>query len=196
MNRGREGDPEFLESLRRRDNEAIEAAIAMHARALYTISRALGFDSSESEDLVQDTLTTFLETLDRFEGRSSVRTWLVGILYRKTLERRRARARESQADPIEGVLDSRFSHMGRWARPPADVERLLASKEAAEAVAACLEQVPPQQRAAFILRELEQLDTATICKILDVSVTNLGVLLYRARNRMRECLEARGITAS
>jgi len=187
-------DRDLLDSLRRRDPSGVEAAVDGHARALFSIARALGFDSDQSEDLVQETLATFLETLDRFEGRSSVRTWLVGILYKKSLERRRSLARESQMDPIEEVLESRFSRFGRWARPPADIERLLASKRAGAAIMACLEQIPVQQRAAFILRELEQLETGEICKILGISVTNLGVLIHRARIRIRECLEAKGIT--
>ncbi len=53
--------------------------------------------------------------------------------------------------------------------------------------------VPLQQRMAFVLREVEDLSTVEICKILDVTRTNLGVLLYRARNRLRECLESKGI---
>ncbi len=57
----------------------------------------------------------------------------------------------------------------------------------------CLEGLPTKQRMAFILREVQELESKEVCKILEVTVTNLGVLLYRARNRLRECLEAKGV---
>ena len=60
----------------------------------------------------------------------------------------------------------------------------------------CLEDVPERQRVAFTLREVEGFETEEICKILDVSANNLGVLLYRARNRLRECLESKGLEGS
>lgn len=60
----------------------------------------------------------------------------------------------------------------------------------------CLESLPDRQRVAFALREVEGFDTEDVCNILEVTANNLGVLLYRARNRMRECLESKGIERS
>ena len=183
----------FLERLRRRDPEALAAAVGEHARPLFRAARAFGFTQPDAEDLVQDVFTTFLERLDSFEGRSQLRTWLFGILHRKALERHRASITADRMDPIDEVFESRFDNSGEWARPPADLERLMLSKEIGEVIRGCMDGLPANQREAFVLREVEDFDTAEICKILDVSVTNFGVLMHRARARLRECLESKGL---
>jgi RNA polymerase sigma-70 factor (ECF subfamily) len=189
-------DAGLVDRLRARDPATLASAVQDHARALYRAARGMGFQEAEAEDLVQDVFTTFLETLDRFEGRSQVRTWLFGILHRKALERRREQYREQQHDPIDEVFESRFDARGNWVRPPEDLHRALESKEIGAALAGCLEGLPAAQREVFVLREMESLETAEICKILGVTVTNMGVLMHRARNRLRECIEAKGWSRS
>jgi RNA polymerase sigma-70 factor (ECF subfamily) len=185
-------DAAFLERLRRRDPDALAEAVHDHARPLLRAAKALGFAEQEAEDLVQDVFITFLERLDSFEGRSQLRTWLFGILHRKTLERRRALITDDRMDPIDEVFESRFDANGKWTRPPGDLERLMLSKEIGELIRGCMDGLPVNQREVFVLREVEGLETGEICKILEVSVTNFGVLMHRARARLRECLEAKG----
>jgi RNA polymerase sigma-70 factor (ECF subfamily) len=194
MPRAVQANIDLISLLRERDPSTLDSVIREHARQLYKISRALGFTDNEAEDLVQDTFTVFLQTLDRFEGRSQVRTWLIGILYRKAQERRREQAREQKTDPIDTAFESRFDQSGKWRKPPEDLERLFASKEIGHLISECLEEVPIQQREAFLLREVEGLETKEICKILDLSVTHFGVLMHRARIRLRECLALKGVT--
>lgn len=184
--------PKVLELLRARDPQCIDGVVRLQAQPLYRTARALGFDESEAEDLTQDTFRVFLETLDKFEGRSSAGTWLTGILYRKALERRRELARALQCDPIDEVLESRFDRSGKWKNPPEDLQALVASKQLGMAISSCLKKLPDQQRAAFLLRELAGMDSSEICGTLEIGVSHLGVLLFRARNRLRECLEMRG----
>jgi RNA polymerase sigma-70 factor (ECF subfamily) len=184
----------FLERLRRRDPEALAEAVHEHARPLVRAARALGFAEPEAEDMVQDVFRTFLERLDNFEGRSQLRTWLFGILHRKALERHRAAALDDRMDPIDEVFESRFDSKGNWSRPPADLERVMLSKEIGELIRGCMDGLPVNQREVFVLREVEGLETSEICKILAVSVTNFGVLMHRARARLRECLEAKGVS--
>ena len=76
------------------------------------------------------------------------------------------------------------------------IDKALFAREVRGLVRECLETVPRAQRIAFYLREIEEMETAEICKKMGVSATNLGVLLFRARNRLRECLEKRGLTRS
>jgi len=152
----------------------------------------MGFREDEAEDVVQDVLATFLGAIERFEGRSQVRTWFFGILHHKALERWRQKEQESKHDPIDDLFESRFDAQGNWAEPPRDLVRLMESRELGEAIAGCLDRLPASQREAFVLREMEGMETMEICKILDVSVTHMGVLMHRARNRLRECLEGRG----
>jgi RNA polymerase sigma-70 factor (ECF subfamily) len=184
----------LLDRLRLRDPDALAEAIAAHARPLFRAARALGFSPTESEDLVQDVFITLLEKVDTFQGRSQLRTWLTAILHRKALERRRAHAADSRHESIDDIFESRFDPSGHWSTPPADLQRLLLSKEAGALISACLEGLSPAQRSAFTLREIEALETPEICKILEVTVTHFGVLLHRARARLRECLEAKGYT--
>jgi RNA polymerase sigma-70 factor, ECF subfamily len=182
----------FLDRLRRRDPDALAEAVHDHARPLIRAAMALGFADQDAEDLVQDVFTTFLEKLESFEGRSRLRTWLFGILHRKAMERRRASIKDDRMDPIDEVFESRFDADGNWTRPPADLERLLLSKEIGEMIRGCMAGLPVHQREVFVLREVEGLDTGEICKILEVTVTNFGVLMHRARARLRECLETKG----
>lgn len=184
---------DFLDKLRRRDAKTVQAVVEDNSRRLFRAARAWGLSPDEAEDAVQEVFVTFFETLNRFEGRSRVSTWLFGILHHKTLERRRARAVEQRHDPIDEVFEARFDSTGRWKQPPADVERLYASQEVRGAVDACLETVPPQQREVFVLRIMEELSGAEVCKILGHTVTHVGVLLHRARTRLRDCLEAKGM---
>ena len=88
---------DLLASLRSRDPNTLAQLVTEHARQLYRGARSIGFSEGEAEDLTQDVFVTFLETLDRFEGRAQVGTWLFGILYRKAQERRRARSITGQS---------------------------------------------------------------------------------------------------
>ncbi len=152
----------------------------------------MGFDQADAEDLVQDVFVTFMTTLDRFEGRSRVSTWIFGILHHKAQERRRELARDDAQDPIDDIFESQFDGIGGWATPPVDLERQLASSELGGAIRACVERLPAPLRAVFVLREMQELDTAEICKIVGRTVTHVGVQLHRARARLRSCLEAQG----
>lgn len=87
---------ELLARLRRREPESLATVVQDHAKAFYRAARGLGFREEEAEDLVEDVFATFLETLDRFEGRSQVRTGLFGILHHKVMERRRDHYRDQQ----------------------------------------------------------------------------------------------------
>ncbi len=96
-------------------------------------------------------------------------------------------------DEIDDVVERRFDAKGSWVRPPQPVDVQLYASEIREFFEDCLEKVPTQQRMAFVLREVDELSSKEICKILNITSTNLGVLMYRVRNRLRECLEAKGV---
>jgi RNA polymerase sigma-70 factor (ECF subfamily) len=121
-----------------------------------------------------------------------VGTWLFGILYRKIAEARRKASRDERRS-LDDVSEDRFDASGGWVRRPRAVDLEASNDEIRRALEACLEKVPEAQRLAFVLREVEELDTEEICKILDVTRTNLGVMLHRVRNRLRDCLESRGV---
>ena len=93
------------------------------------------------------------------------------------------------------LVEQRFDDAGSWIRPPRPVDAQIYDKQVSEGLDDCLDNVPAKQRMAFILREVEGFTTEEICKILEVTRTNLGVLFHRVRNRLRECLEAKGLGA-
>ncbi len=178
--------------IRARDPEALEEVVKKYLPQIVRAARGAGLNQQEAEDAAHATFVTFLEKADTFEGRSQVRTWIFGILFRKIMEVRRVIERNRLADDIDEVMESRFDAHGSWQRPPS-AESAVYSREVREHTADCLEAAPHKQRMAFMLREVEDLDSDEICNILQVSATNLGVMLYRIRNRLRECLEAKGI---
>lgn len=185
-------EPEFVERLRARDPEALRDIVHEYLPQCIRAARGAGLTAEEAEDVAQSAFITFLEKIEAFEGRSRVRTWLFGILFNKISEARRKLGRERDVDQIDEVMESRYARNGHWSTPPRSAETLVLAKEMMSHLEECLDETPGPQRAAFVLREVEGLATDEICKILEVSTTNLGVMMYRARNRLRECLEQKG----
>ena len=155
-------------------------------------------DRSASEDLVQETFLAALKDRGSFSGGSSEATWLVGILKHKIADHYRNQAREApledgdlreQSDPYP------FDGLGHWVSGPADwggnpADRYR-EKKFLDQFTKCLSGLSPNHANAFTLREIEGEDTRTICKVLNVSETNLWVILHRARMQLRQCLETR-----
>ena len=179
----------------------IEAAVELYFLQIFRAARGAGLDDTEAEEITQETFATLLERADDFEGRSQLRTFLFGILYNKLREHRRwlgkQRRQESIDDSeVEDPLDAlagRFDDAGFWIHPPQGPEDFTEARETRQLLAHCMEGAPPAQRMAFLLREVEGLKSAEICKILGVSSTNLGVMMHRFRNRVRSCLEVQGL---
>lgn len=184
-------DPDLSARIRSRDPEALTAVVDAYLDQIVRAARGAGLDQAQAEEAAQNTFTTFIETAPRFEGRSHVRTWVFGILYRKLQEARRGFAKDRRMNDIDEVFESRFTKAGSWSQPPRGPDDQLFAKEARQEIGDCLEAAPENQRLVFTLREVEGLSTNEICKILGVSTTNLGVMLYRVRNRLRDCLETK-----
>jgi RNA polymerase sigma-70 factor, ECF subfamily len=155
-------------------------------------------DRGLAEDVVQETLLAALSG-SRFEGRSSLRTWLTGILKHKIVDAIRRRQREPVAASTldeEGDLEDfdglfRASN-GAWETPPADwgdPEQALGRREFFDVLEVCLDRLPPNTARVFVMREVMELESAEICKELAITTNNLWVILYRARMALRECLE-------
>ena len=183
--------PDLAERIRARDPEALQVVVETYLPQILRAARGAGLKPQEAEDVAQNTFTTFVESAERFEGRSHVRTWIFGILYRKISETRRKLGKDRQMDDIDEVFESRFDENGTWSQPPRAADVVLEAREIRREISDCLETAPSKQRMAFVLREVEGLSSEEICKILEVSSTNLGVMLFRLRNRVRECLEAK-----
>jgi len=154
-------------------------------------------DSDLAEDVVQDTLLAAIQGATGFSGRSSLKTWLTGILKHKIVDAIRRKAREPAfAIPEEECqlddVDALFDESGHWDNPPADwgdPETQLSRQQFLDIVQFCLEKLPPNTARVFMMREVMELTSAEICKELTITSTNLWVILYRARVALRQCLE-------
>jgi RNA polymerase sigma-70 factor, ECF subfamily len=151
-----------------------------------------------AEEVVADTWLAVVTGLERFEGRSSLKTWLFRILTNKAKTRgvreRRTLPFSSFAgdgDEEDTAVDvDRFARGGDWAAPPRGVpeERLLAA-EARATIEAAIDALPPNQRAVITLRDVEGLSAEEACNVLGLSETNQRVLLHRARAKVRAAFE-------
>jgi RNA polymerase sigma-70 factor (ECF subfamily) len=163
----------------------------------YALLRVRGH--AVAEDLVQDTFLAALRARGDFRGGSSLRTWLTGILRFKIIDHYRRRQRETPFSHLDfhdaeerGSFDDRF-HWRRDAELPGDwdSDRMIGLDREGflKAYAACSGKLPPQVARIFAARELDDLKTEEICKIFEITPTNLFTILSRVRMALRRCLE-------
>jgi RNA polymerase sigma-70 factor (ECF subfamily) len=148
-----------------------------------------------AEDLVQETFLAAIRARERFAGASSERTWLVGILKRKIADHLRRKCHEQPVSDLSASdrwVEALFDERGNWRkRPdkwPPDPSTAFEKQELWAIFAACLGKLPERLATAFTLREVEELDSQEVCKVLNVSANNLWVMLHRARLGLWRCL--------
>ena len=154
-------------------------------------------DNDLAEDIVQDTLVAALQGAQGFSGRSSLKTWLTGILKHKIVDAIRRKSREPAFASLEEEtqiedFDALFDDSGHWENPPADwgdPESQLSRAQFFDIMQFCLDKLPPNTARVFMMREVMELESGEICKELSITSTNLWVILYRARMALRQCLE-------
>jgi RNA polymerase sigma-70 factor (ECF subfamily) len=172
----------------------------LHGDYLYRYALMRVREAGLAEDLLQETLLAAIGSCDRHAGRSSERTWLVGIMKHKVVDHFRRLARSSQFQLLPEHDDTNyFEDSGPWTghwrddQAPlswaADAGALAESGEFWQTFDHCLAQLPEQMSIAFTLREIDGLSSAEICEILNVTPNNLWVLLHRSRNKLRNLLE-------
>lgn len=177
----------------------ISTLLEDHGDALYAFARSRLDNDDDIQDCIQETLVAALKGASGFAGRSSERTWLVGILKFKIIDLYRVRVREQKNHTIETALDDDYFGEDRhwemtrapqaWEKSPLEQ---LEDDELRQHLYHCIGRLPSAARAAVIARELDNEETPEICKRLGISATNLNVILYRARMHLRACLEAAG----
>jgi RNA polymerase sigma-70 factor, ECF subfamily len=199
-------DAELLDRLRRRDEAAFAALIDRYHVQLVRLATSYVPNQAVAEEVVQETWIGVLQGIDRFEGRSSLRTWLYRIM---TNRAKRRGAQESRTIPFaafvpadgegfEEVEPERFlpaGHQwaGHWSALPQDwretpEERLL-SDETRALVQRAIDSLPSNQRLVITMRDVEGWPPEEVCNVLSISETNQRVLLHRARSKVRAQLE-------
>lgn len=202
----RDDDAALVERLRHGDEATFVALIDAYQPSLMRFARTYVSDGATAAEVVQDTWIGLFESLERFEGRSSLKTWLFRILINCARTRVRKDARgipfSSLFDPAdddgppsapdqfiaEGTKAGHWSSIPqRWDELP---ERRVLAAETRAHLAAAVDALPPAQREVIVLRDIEGLPPADVCNLLGVSDTNQRVLLHRARSRVRAALDA------
>jgi RNA polymerase sigma-70 factor (ECF subfamily) len=150
---------------------------------LHAYARRSVNDRELARDLVQETLLAALQRPDGFEGRSSLRTWLIGILSHKVIDHYRKSRPGALEIPTEEDPDL-LTHPST-----AQLEQVLDDKAAVRKVERALPQLPELERLAFMLVDVEGVEREEACNALAVTATHLRVLLHRARHRLRRSLE-------
>jgi RNA polymerase sigma-70 factor, ECF subfamily len=197
-------DARLVEGLRAGDEAAFAAVMRMYGAGMLRVAQIYVSSRAVAEEVVQEAWLGVLRGIGRFQGHSSLKTWLFRIVANtaKTRGVREARslpfsalgddAREPTVDP-ERFLGAGERFPGHWAVPPESwarvpEERLLA-EETMDVIRREVERLPAAQRAVITLRDIEGFSAEEVCNALDLTETNQRVLLHRARAKVRSALE-------
>jgi RNA polymerase sigma-70 factor (ECF subfamily) len=202
-----QNDAGLVTALRRGDADAFAALVDRHSRAMIRVAMAYVPSGAAAEEVVQETWIAVMRGIDRFEGRSSLKTWIFRILTNVAMrsgarERRSvpfsalARAEdtgEPSVDPDRFLPADHELFPGHWAimptRWPTPEEGLLAG-ETREVIAAAIAELPVAQRTVIALRDIEGWSSEEVCEALEISAGNQRILLHRARSRVRNAIES------
>jgi RNA polymerase sigma-70 factor (ECF subfamily) len=185
-------DVDLVDRLRAGDESAFVALISRYQPRMLRLAEATVGSRAVAEEVTQETWLAVVRGVERFEGRSSLKTWLFRIL----LNRAHAAARREQraGRPDEGVVEDRFDSSGAWTTPPepwADrVDDQLIAEHLATRVQQLLPELPDSQRQIVVLCDLEGMPPGDVAGLVGVSDGNQRVLLHRGRARLRQLLAA------
>jgi RNA polymerase sigma-70 factor (ECF subfamily) len=186
---GVDDDLRLVERLRAGDESAFVELLRRYQPRLLRLAEATVGSYAVAEEACQDTWFAVVRGVERFEGRSSFKTWLFRVL----LNRARTNAnREQRAGRPDSDVVERFDTRGAWAEPPVpwsdQVDDRLVAEHLARRVHDLLPSLPDQQRQVIVLRDIEGLDSAEVGSLLGITDGNQRVLLHRGRAKLRELL--------
>jgi RNA polymerase sigma-70 factor, ECF subfamily len=184
-------DRALVERLQAGDETAFVDLVRTYQTRLQRLAESVVSSRSVAEEVVQDTWLAVVRGVERFEGRSTFKTWLFHILLNRA---RSAAGRELRAPPLSDEdLGERFDASGAWATPPVpwaeQAEDRLVAQNLADRVRELLPALPEAQRQVLLLRDIEGLPAPEVCSLLGVTDGNQRVLLHRARVHLRRQLD-------
>ena len=198
---------DLVRSLRKGDEAAFESLVNAYHSSLVAVALPYVRDLAAAEEVAQETWLGVVHGIHRFEGRSSLKTWIFRILVNsaKTYAKRQGRlipmAELQRPGPGEPAVEGRRflgedhpQWPGHWSSPPAGwdeaPEGRLLSRETLSVVREAIDQLPPAQRLVIWMRDVEGLSAEEVCEVLPTSRGNQRVLLHRARSKVRSALES------
>ena len=188
-------DAELVERLRAGDEAAFVTLVDRYHSPLLRLATTFVPSRAVAEEVVQDTWLAVVRGIHRFEGRSSLKTWLFRILANRA---RTTGVRERRHTPVDleltpAVAPERFRPDGRWVDPPVpwtdEAEDRIVARHTVELITGHLDELPEAQRQVLVLRDFEQLPASEVCELLGLTEANQRVLLHRGRSRIRSLLE-------
>jgi RNA polymerase sigma-70 factor (ECF subfamily) len=189
-----DADVLLLERLRSGDEDAFVTLVGRHHDPMLRLARTFVHSDAVAEEVVQETWVGVLRGIDRFEGRSSLRTWLLAILVNRARSTGVREARTVVSNEAVAAVDaSRFDASGAWSAPPEqwteEIESRIGAASLRGEIVAVLSQMPERQRAVVMLRDVDGLRSDEVCEVLALTPANERVLLHRGRSRLRAALE-------
>ena len=199
-------ESELIDRLLSGDEDTFSDLLQKHYSAMIRLASVYAKDRSHAEEIVQETWLSVLNGLERFQARSSLKTWIFSILVNqaKTYAKREGRWIQystmidpdtgGPSVPVERFYDSSREELaGRWARPPknwdSNREEKLLGQETRALIESTMEKLPPSQREVLTVRDIEGCTSEEACNLFGLTKTNQRVLLHRARSKVRQVLE-------
>ncbi len=174
--------------------------VDLYGTYLYRYALSRVSDQETAQDLVQEALVAAIQAFERFQGRSSIKTWLIAILKRKIVDYYRRSSNRQITDDIDSVannIDQMFNDTGHWKVMPnewtTNPGAAYEQQEFMDVLYQCLANLPSRLAEIFMLREFEEMSTEAVCEQLSISESNSWVMLYRARMKLRSCMETNWI---
>jgi RNA polymerase sigma-70 factor, ECF subfamily len=187
-------DQELVDRLRAGDESAFAELVRRYQRLMLRVARGYVRTDAVAEEVVQESWLAVLRGIERFEGRSSFKTWLLRIVANRAMT---SGAKESRSIPVEPSVSA--DHFvpggepgaGAWSTPPEPwPEDQLLAGETRAVIEHAIEELPPLQRAVVSMRDIEGMSSEEVQEALDISAGNQRVLLHRGRQKVREALNA------
>jgi RNA polymerase sigma-70 factor, ECF subfamily len=188
-------DSDLVARLQAGDEQAFVILVDLYHGPLLRLASTFVPSRAVAEEVVQDTWLGVVRGIHRFEGRSSLKTWLFRIVVNRA---RTAGVRERRETPTDrpdepAVPPERFNAAGGWSSPPTpwtdDAEERIVARQTAAKVSRHLNLLPDRQRQVVVMRDFEGLPATEVCSLLGISEANQRVLLHRGRSRLRNMLE-------
>jgi RNA polymerase sigma-70 factor (ECF subfamily) len=192
-------ESELITQLANGNDRAFRQVIAQHHALMLNIARAIVGDTF-ADDVVQESWVCVYNNIANFERRSSLKTWLLTIVSNQAKTRLRKESRQVSLDQLDGEVpgsyldETHFKADGHWQRPTPQwsiesPDALLEEQQLQHCINRALTLLPSAQKAAFILRDIEQQSFEDICSILSVSAANVRVLVHRARLTLMQVID-------
>jgi len=181
-------EKKLISAARRGDERAMRKLVDTYSPRLYNVTLRILRNSQDAEDALQETFITAFIKLDQFDGRSTFLTWIYRIAVNASLmalRKRRARSQKEESIHVPGFEEIRSRQIIDW---HADPTRKVMGAELRAVMEKAIDQLPPQYRTVFVLRDLEEFSTEETAKIVGITPANVKVRLMRARLFLREAL--------